>query len=397
MFPVVMPPDPDLDARALAARLVCFGFDGLAMNAHCERMIDLGCGAAILFARNIDTPKQVAQLTAAMKRRAWGKHHRKLLVMVDQEGGRVARFSRKNQFTTIPSAAIVGNSKDPVGAASAVGDVIGEELRRVNVDMTLAPVVDVNTNPKNAVIGDRAFGSTPETVGACASAFIAALQRRSVAGCAKHWPGHGDTAEDSHSALPVFERSEERLRAVEIPPFLDVIAAGVASVLVAHLRVPCLEAGGGGEEASSAAIPPASCSPACVGLLRDAFGYDGVVMSDDMEMGALAEMRGGLGGCAVSGLRARVDLFLVCHSERAQVEVVEKLAEAIGEGNDSALRQRAVAALVRLDSLNRKFVDGPESAEANAALFDAVEHARNRVGRREDARRIEIACGVSRL
>ena len=146
----MLPPD---DARTLAARLVCFGFDGLEVNAHCARMLDLGCGAVILFARNVESPAQVARLCAEMKRRV---SPRKLLVMVDQEGGRVARF-KEPHFTAIPSAETVGNAADAANAARVVGDVVGKECRAVNVDMTLAPVVDVNTNPQNVVIGNRAF------------------------------------------------------------------------------------------------------------------------------------------------------------------------------------------------------------------------------------------------
>ena len=234
-----MPP-PD-DARALAARLVCFGFDGLEVNAHCARMLDLGCGAVILFARNVESPAQVARLCAEMKRRV---SPRKLLVMVDQEGGRVARF-REPHFTTIPSAETVGNAADATRAARVVGDVVGKECRAVNVDMTLAPVVDVNTNPRNVVIGNRAFGSDSEAVGATASAFIRACQSRGVAACAKHWPGHGDTEDDTHAATAVTRHSLARLRAVEIPPFVDAVKAGVASVLVAHVRVPGMEAPSG--------------------------------------------------------------------------------------------------------------------------------------------------------
>ena len=394
-----MPPFADI--YATAARLVCFGFDGLAMNSHCERMIDSGCGAVIIFSRNISSPHQVATLCASMKRRA---HPRKLLVMVDQEGGRVARFSENNHFTQIPSAQDVGNALDPVVASQTTGDVIGKELRAVNVDMTLAPVVDVNTNPLNIVIGDRSFGSDTNKVGEVASAFIRALQKKGVAACAKHWPGHGDSAGDSHDSLPTIAHTYERLRAVEIPPFLDAIAAGVASILVAHLVVPGMEHGAGdtaantkgGDEKNGPTLPPASCSRSVVGALRNRFGFRNVIMSDDMEMGALLSLPGGVGRCAVDGLLAGVDLCLVCHSEEPQREVIAALAGAIAK--DERARKNAAAAHARLDDLCKRFVDGAETAEAKAEAFSLSRvDAEAIVGKSSDQERVERAVGVSRL
>ena len=387
-----MPP-PD-DARALAARLVCFGFDGLEVNAHCARMLDLGCGAVILFARNVESPAQVARLCAEMKRRV---SPRKLLVMVDQEGGRVARF-REPHFTTIPSAETVGNAADAARAARVVGDVVGKECRAVNVDMTLAPVVDVNTNPRNVVIGNRAFGTEPEAVGAAASAFIRACQSRGVAACAKHWPGHGDTEDDTHAATAVTRHGLARLRAVEIPPFVDAVKAGVASVLVAHVRVPGMENRKSGKKS-----PPASRSAAVVGFLRERVGFGGVVMSDDMEMGALLNEEGGVGKCAVDGLRASVDLFLACHAEKTQLAVVDALRDAIERDATNRTRRAATDAMNRLRVLADAFVDGADAADLNARALETLETSdrivgvtcERRVGAPEDARRVRDACGTS--
>ena len=153
------------------------------------------------------------------------------------------------------------------------------ELRACHVDMTLAPVLDVNTNPNNAVIGDRSYGSDARVASACGAAFIDALQAGGVAGCAKHWPGHGDTEEDSHDALPASRHGLDRLESVEMAPFRAAISANVASALVAHLLVPAME---------PEAHRPASCSERCVTYLRKNLRFgDGVVMTDDMEMGAL--------------------------------------------------------------------------------------------------------------
>jgi beta-N-acetylhexosaminidase len=389
-----MPP-PD-DARALAARLVCFGFDGLEVNAHCARMLDLGCGAVILFARNVESPAQVARLCAEMKRRV---SPRKLLVMVDQEGGRVARF-KEPHFTAIPSAETVGNAADAANAARVVGDVVGKECRAVNVDMTLAPVVDVNTNPQNVVIGNRAFGTTPNAVGVTASAFVRACQSRGVAACAKHWPGHGDTTDDTHAATAITKHGLKRLRVVEIPPFVDAVKAGVASVLVAHVRVPGMEApsGDASENGTSKIGKPASRSAAVVGFLRERVGFGGVVMSDDMEMGALLNEEGGVGQCAVDGLRASVDLFLACHAEKTQLAVVDALRDAIESDATNHTRRAATDAAARLRVLADAFVDGADAADVNARALETSDRAgttRERVGAPEDARRVRDACGTS--
>ena len=346
---------PSASARRRAARLVCFGFDGLEMNDHARSMIDAGCGAVIIFARNIATPAQVASLTAAMKRRA---APRPLLVMVDQEGGRVARF-RAPRFTDIPSARRVGRSPDPVRAATVVGDVVARELRATGVDMTLAPVVDVDTNPECVVIGDRAFATEPDAVGDAAVAFIEAAQKAGAATCAKHWPGHGDVREDSHDALPASRHGLDRLESVELAPFRAAISANVASALVAHLLVPAME---------PEAHRPASCSERCVTYLRKNLRFgDGVVMTDDMEMGALRGIpwpaREGEGGpfesgavprAATEGLRAGIDLFLACHTRRLQLDVIEALTIAIERDESAAAKARK--ARRRLDALCAAYV-----------------------------------------
>ena len=380
---------------------MCFGFDGLEMNDHARSMIDAGCGAVIIFARNIATPAQVASLTAAMKRRA---APRPLLVMVDQEGGRVARF-RAPRFTDIPSARRVGRSPDPVRAATVVGDVVARELRATGVDMTLAPVVDVDTNPECVVIGDRAFATEPDAVGDAAVAFIEAAQKAGAATCAKHWPGHGDVREDSHDALPVLPHALDRLRAVEMRPFERAVEANVAAVLVAHLEVPAMEpdpeeeetkTSGGGDgdgTGSTKSRPlttpprpprPASCSRAVVGYLREVLGYDGLVMTDDMEMGALRSL--GVGECAVRGLLAGVDLFLACHARRAQEAVIDALAIAI-DGARRDASEAAARATARIDACCDAFV-------AEAGLGGA-ENGLGDVGTARSRDRIAEALGAA--
>lgn len=164
-----------------------------------------------------------------------------------------------------------------MSAAAAAGYVFGRELRACHIDMDLAPVVDVNTNPANRVIGDRSYGEDPARVAAMGAAFIRSIQEQGVAACAKHWPGHGDTTEDSHEELPTLTHDMARLRSTEMRPFAAALDAGVASVLVAHLLVPAMEPPG-------CEPVPGSCSGAVVGYLRREMGYDGLVMVGESQL-----------------------------------------------------------------------------------------------------------------
>lgn len=259
-------------------------------------------------------------------------------------------------------------SPDGVAAAAVSGTIFGRELKAVGIDMDLAPVVDVNTNPQNRVIGDRSYGATPADVSAMGAAFIAAIQRERVAACAKHWPGHGDTVEDSHEELPTLKHDMERLRNVEMRPFEAAVAADVASVLVAHLLVPAMEeensnkrkeGEGEGEQGAAATAPtnisPASCSEAVVGYLRRELNYDGLVMTDDMEMGALKAYS--VSKVAVRGCAAGVDMFLMCHTRELQMEVVDAIAGAMMSGELS--RERVLEAARRLDQCCAKYCAPP--------------------------------------
>ena len=333
-----------------------------------------GAGGFVLFGRNAEGPEQVARLCGALKAAAPGP----LLAMVDQEGGRVARLPPPG-YSSLPSARELGAGPQPERAAGAAGALIGQELRRSNIDVDLAPVVDVDTNPTNPVIGDRSFGPEPDGVGRCGAAFVRGLQANGVAACAKHFPGHGDTDLDSHFDFPVLRHGVGRLKAVELPPFMDAVGAGVAAVLVAHVAVPALEPDG--------ALRPASSSAAAVRYLREELGFQGVLMTDDLEMGAVEQAHGGAAAAAVAGLRAGLDMFLVCHSEKKQWETIDALEEAVESGAIS--RERLMEAHARVTELMRRFARPPRPPET-VKLWGAQE-ARSRVmgllpGRKEGGR-----------
>jgi beta-N-acetylhexosaminidase len=281
------------------------------------REFDLG--GAQLFTRlgNIESPEQVAGL--AYELRQLGRE-RPAWVAIDQEGGRVARL--RSPFTEWPPMATLGRSNDPA-LARRFAAALAAELRAVGISLDFAPVLDVHTNPKNSVIGDRALAEKPETAAALGRAIIDELQRAGVAACGKHFPGHGDTATDSHFELPIVEHPPDRLRAVEFVPFKAAIEARVAFIMTAHVLVTSIDA-----------ERPATLSRRIVSdLLRSELGFEGVIVSDDLEMKAIAGSHSS-GDAAVAAIAAGCDLILMSGSGSGadvglQAEALEAIVHAI--------------------------------------------------------------------
>jgi beta-N-acetylhexosaminidase len=325
--------------EALASRRLVVGFDGVASSPALDELLRRGVGGVILFRRNVASPVELAELVCDVKRRAG----RPLLVGVDQEGGRVARL--RDGFTALPSLRTVGLAGD-AGLARALGKLIGTELRAVGVDLDFAPVLDVDTNPQNPVIGDRSFGRDPARVAELGAAMLRGLQEAGIAACGKHFPGHGDTRQDSHHDLPRVPHALARMEAVELVPFAAAVKAGVASLMTAHVVFDAVDA-----------AHPATLSEAVLGgFLRDRLGYDGVVFSDDLEMGAITR-HFGCAKAAVMALRAGVDQLLVCHSSHVAHAIIDALAAAAGA--DAELRRRLEASEARFDRLVAAYARGP--------------------------------------
>ena len=260
------------EIRRAAGRAIVCGFEGSAVDAELRELLrEVRPAGLIFFARNIESPEQLLELSRELKAL---RPDEPLLLSVDQEGGRVARM--KSPATEWPALRELGASDDPA-LAERLGRALALELRAVGIDVDFAPVLDVDTNPDNPVIGDRAFGSRPEEVGRLGAAFVRGMQGAGVGACGKHFPGHGDTAIDSHLDLPSVEHDLERLRRVEWPPFAAAIEAGVDAIMTAHVLVPALDA-----------EHPGTLSPEVLGRLRDELGFQGVIVSDDIEMKAVA-------------------------------------------------------------------------------------------------------------
>jgi beta-N-acetylhexosaminidase len=337
------------------ARLLCVGFAGTKPTPDLLRLLDRGLGGVILFQRNIESAGQLATLTADLKRRAG----RPLLIAIDHEGGRVVRAP--DVFTPLPPMRRLGQA-DSADLAAAVGRIMAAELRAVNIDLNFAPVLDVDTNPANPVIGDRSFGPDPAAVGRLGAALLRAMQAGGVAACGKHFPGHGDTAQDSHLELPRLPHDLERLEDVELPPFRAAIAAGVASIMTAHVLFPALDA-----------RRPSTMSQAVLdGLLRQRLGFDGVVVSDDLEMKAIAANYA-LEEAVVHTIAAGADLLLVCQSPEAQNHALEAAEAALSRGHLHP--DRISQALGRLDRLVAGFVH-PPVPPGRLELLRCAEHRR---------------------
>ena len=293
------------------------GFQSHEPSLDVKRLIrDFGVGNVILFARNIDRPEQVAELVRELQTVARDAgHDLPLLVGVDQEGGRVARL--KEPWTSWPPLRVLGQlgSED---YARRMGTALSDELKACGIRCDFAPVMDVDTNPKNPVIGDRSFGDDPDLVGRLGVAMIRGLQDGGVVACAKHFPGHGDTDVDSHSDLPAVDHSLSRLHDVELRPFRKAVEAKVATIMTAHVLVRELDD-----------KLPATLSPRVIdGLLRKDMKYDGVVVSDDLEMKAVAK-HWQPAQAAVLAARAGCDILPYRADHDAQVQAMEGLIRAL--------------------------------------------------------------------
>jgi len=318
--------------RRQIGQLLIAGFDGQQVPPELRSIArEFGLGGVILFARNIADPEQVAELCYEASRLV---PELPLWVSVDQEGGRVARL--KAPFTEWPAMATLGRSGD-VQLAARFARALAAELRAVGITLDYAPVLDIHTNPKNPVIGDRALSEKAGEVARLGAAIIDALQSEGVAACGKHFPGHGDTQTDSHLELPLVEHPIERLRAVELVPFRAAVAAGVATIMTAHVFMPALDE-----------TRPATLSRRVVfDLLRQELEYEGVILSDDLEMKAIASTYA-VPAAAVLAVGAGCDGVLICSGDHAtQAAALEALVHAvedqslpIGRMDDALRRQR---------------------------------------------------------
>jgi beta-N-acetylhexosaminidase len=325
--------------RRQIGQLLIAGFDGHQIPAELRALArEFGLGGVILFARNVAEPEQVAEVAFEASQLV---PDLPLWVSIDQEGGRVARL--KAPFTEWPPMATLGRAGDDK-LAERFARALAAELKAVGVTLDYAPVLDIHTNPKNPVIGDRALADKAADVARLGAAIVQTLQREGIAACGKHFPGHGDTSTDSHFELPLVEHPPERLREVEFAPFRAAIAVGVATIMTAHVLVPSLD-----EQR------PATLSKRVVtGILRHELHYDGVILSDDLEMKAIAKEYA-VPAAAVMAVEAGCDGMLICSGDHAtQAASLEALIHAVEE--DRLRMTRVEDALKRQQRAKERFL-----------------------------------------
>lgn len=363
-------PEPDPLAEQLAAmtveekvgQLLIGGFEGTEIGDQATRLVqEYQVGGLILYGRNIAGAGQLVTLTNGLK--ALNGDGIPLFLSIDQEGGGVDRMPPEVRRT--PGAYCVGQTGS-VPAAQSYGDVLAAECAAFGLNLDFAPVLDVWSNPGNTVIGQRAFSADARTVAGLGPAAARRMMDQDVIPAVKHFPGHGDTAVDSHVGLPVVDKSPEELEETELIPFRAAIqSAGtdgqVPAVMVAHILLTQLDP-----------ERPASLSPAVVtGLLRDELGFAGAVLTDDLTMGAVTQSYG-LGEAAVLAVEAGCDILLVCHGPDSVPAVRTALLEAVASGRITAERlDESVYRILRLKTeyaLTNEPVSPPDLEALNAQI-----------------------------
>lgn len=353
-------------------QVMVIGFDGLTPEpALLEMLRNYHVGGVILFARNVDSPRQVAELTNTLQRAALESGHPGLLIAIDQEGGRVARLTEARGFTEFPGAMAIAATGD-VENARRVAQALAAEMRAVGINTDFAPDLDVNNNPANPVIGIRSFGSDPARVAAYGVAFLEGLQAEGVLAFGKHFPGHGDTGVDSHIELPLVPHDRARLEAVEFVPFKAAMAADVAGIMSAHITFPAIDATPG--------LPATLSSKVLTGLLRDELGYGGLLVTDSLEMGALAQSGYPVPLAAATALEAGADLLLFSRDHALHRAAFEELRARVLDGRISEARlneavRRVLQAKARFGLLTPPLVD---ATVADAACGTAEAKALSR-------------------
>ena len=358
-------------------------FDGRAVETLNDPLADMlrrhAFGGVIFFAQNTVNAEQTLRLADAVQA-ANGKSGRtRLLIGADQEGGKVTRLLTGTQT---PGNMALGAIGEEAAARQAAG-IIGEELSAVGVNVNFAPVLDVNNNPANPVIGVRSFSDSPELAARLGTSYLNGLRDQGVIATLKHFPGHGDTDTDSHIGLPRIEKTLDRLKANELIPFAAAVADGAEMIMTAHIQYPAIEKETYVSKATGEAVGlPATLSRAVItGVLRGEMGYDGVVITDAMNMDAIARHFDPLDAAALA-INAGVDMLLMPVSPDSGEGVarldayIDGLTALVKNGTVS---QEAVDAAVRR-ILRLKYENGLFAAYESAGLEEDVARAKAAVG-----------------
>lgn len=296
-------------------------------------------GGIIFYAENMEDSKQTLQLLNQLKE-VNEKNLLPLFLGIDQEGGRISRLP--NEIINLPSNEVIGKIDNP-DFSYEIGALLGKELNTFGFNMDFAPVMDVNSNPDNPIIGNRSYGNDPNLVSELGIQTMKGLQSQNVISVIKHFPGHGDTAVDSHLKLPIVHKNLDELNEMELIPFKQAISNGADVVMIAHILLPKLDR----------KFPSSMSKPIITGLLRNQLGFNGVVITDDMTMKAITD-NFDIGTSSVQSIKAGSDLILVAHDYLKIVSIVEAIEDAFIKGEIS--EERINESVERILKLKKKYV-----------------------------------------
>ncbi|WP_028610905.1 beta-N-acetylhexosaminidase [Paenibacillus harenae] len=338
-------------------QMVLVGLEGTTLQSDAKEMIErYRVGGFILYKDNIDNASQTVSLLNQLKE-ANAANKAPLWLSLDQEGGKVNRMPE--QLKELPTARAIGKVNNSE-YTKRIGQAIGEELQAFGFNMDFAPVLDINSNPDNPVIGNRSFGADPDTVTQHGLEMMRAIQSKDVAAVVKHFPGHGDTSVDSHLELPVVTKSLSELKSFELLPFIEAVREDADAVMIAHLLIPKIDN----------KYPASLSGKVITDLLRDELAYDGVVITDDMTMGGITK-HFGMGEAAVLTVQAGSDILLIGHEHSMQVEVLQALKKGVEEG--ALTEDRLDQSVYRILKLKQKYhIEDEATAEVDVQAVNQI-------------------------
>ena len=349
-----------MDVKTAAGQHIMAGLPGTEIDPAFAALVrECKVGNVILFRRNVKNAAQLARLCASLRELIVSETGMEPFIAIDQEGGVVSRFSPDMATTPGAMALAAAGGDAPYRAAR----LTAAQLRAAGVNFDLAPVLDVNSNPLNPVIGVRSFGDLPEEAAERAMGFMRGLLDGGVIACGKHFPGHGDTDTDSHIGLPRVDKSREQLEECELLPFRRAIEAGIPAIMSSHVLFPALE---------PEKLPATMSRRILTGLLREELGFGGVIISDCMEMDAVAKFYGTVNGAAAA-LKAGADIVCISHTAALARETAERLWQRY-EAAEGEERRELERSGERIAEAKRRFTAVPK---AETQIFKLRAQARD--------------------
>jgi beta-N-acetylhexosaminidase len=344
-------------------QMVMVGLDGYAIDDSARTMVEsYQVGGFILFGRNVESSEQLLDLINSLKR-SNSKNKAPLFLSVDEEGGKVSRMP--GELKKLPANKTIGKVNN-VEFSYKIGSILAEEVKSFGFNMNFAPVLDINSNPQNPVIGDRSFGSDGKIVSELGVQTMRGIQAGGVIPVVKHFPGHGDTSVDSHVDLPSVDNDMDRLKSFELVPFKEAIQNQADAVMVAHILLNKIDPQN-----------PASLSKIIItDFLRKQLNFSGVIITDDMTMGAIVKNYD-MGDAAVKSVNAGSDIVLVCHGYDSEVAVIDALKKAVQDGVISEDRMNeSVYRILKLKNkykLTDNIIDSIDVEKINAEISQVLD------------------------